>query len=723
MAERSDRGVGGFWRLVNAPLSIDPRAMRVGCGVFLVAYGLIAIARYEQSPGFFWSRLLICAYAAFGIRLARDVTWHRLRAYTVGAALLLPLQAAWVDGMLGNHVGEVAITAIATFCPITVLQAGIDVVVVVGALIAGHASVLAIVPPPAVPMVAILAMLCGAMATGTIAAFQSLLYRGRWRQSLERVEEALAASAEWENRYEAAIVASGQILYDWHAGTGEMQYRGACEAILGYAATELAGDAESWRTRMHADDVPRFEDEMQCVLAAKRPFRLSYRMRRKDGVYVIIENSGHFIVGDAGEIVRMIGFLSDVTERTEQSATSSALARVGRELISSVETPVVLKRLCRLTTEVLDCDFSTTWLWKPDPGVYAPIAGYGLDGEQWDAMRLIEIPSDPSTPLVARLLRHDLAQVTVDGTSFPLVAGMLAYYGLRAVLCVALRRGGKVVGIHSAGYRTREGGFTAMQERIARGIGQLGSMALTNAMLYEEVERAGRLKSEFVSTMSHELRTPLNVILGYTDMLVDGMASEEQRTLLGRVRASSLELLEMIDATLSLNRLATGTDQPRIEAFRLAALWDELRTEFDALPHAREVALRWQPVEDAVLASDRRRLKMIVKNLVGNARKFTATGEIVVACESSDATGVVLSVRDTGIGIPADQLPHIFEMFRQVDASDARSYGGVGLGLYIVRQLVEQLGGTIDVESRPGHGSTFRVRLPRARPPHATVAA
>jgi signal transduction histidine kinase len=247
-------------------------------------------------------------------------------------------------------------------------------------------------------------------------------------------------------------------------------------------------------------------------------------------------------------------------------------------------------------------------------------------------------------------------------------------------------------------------------------------MALTNAMLFEELERAGRLKSEFVSTMSHELRTPLNVILGYTDVLADQAQSDEHRTLLARVRSSSLELLEMIDATLSLNRLAAGKDQPRIEPTRIADLWDELRTEFDALPRRPGVDLRWEAVGATTLRTDRRRLKVIVKNLVGNARKFTPAGEIVVGCEASASGGVTIVVRDTGIGIPADQLPWIFDMFRQVDSSDARSYGGVGLGLYIVRQCVEQLGGTIDVDSAPARGSTFRVRLP-ATPAADEVAA
>jgi signal transduction histidine kinase len=205
-------------------------------------------------------------------------------------------------------------------------------------------------------------------------------------------------------------------------------------------------------------------------------------------------------------------------------------------------------------------------------------------------------------------------------------------------------------------------------------------------------------------------------------MLGDGLWDDEQRMLLARVRQSSLELLEMIEATLNLSRLVAGKDPPQIEALPLAALWDDLRTEFDALPHATDTALRWEAVGDTILHTDRRKLKMILKNLVGNALKFTAAGEIAVRCDRYDR-GAVISVRDTGVGIPAEHLPHVFDMFRQVDSSDARSYGGAGLGLYIVSQLATQLGATIEVESEPGHGSTFRVRLPDAPVPTADIAA
>ena len=723
-------GLRAWWRLINTPLHVDGRAMRTGCSIFLAVYGAIAIVRYEESHGFFWLRFVVCLYAAFGIWLARRATWRSVRGYTLVLSLLLPLVSAYIDGALGNHMHELALTGLATFSGMVFLQSGLDLAIAIVGLVAGNAFVLGMVPSPAVPLSTFIMVLGGAIATGGTAALQGLIYGARWMESLARADAAVAESAAWRHRYEAAILASGQLLYDWDPHRDEVQYAGAFERMLGYTDAELPKTLRGWVQFVHPDDWGPFEREVERVVAAKTSFHMRHRARRKDGGYVFAETNGYFVLDDAGNVVRMIGFLADITERTrveteraEETATSSALALVGRELISSLETPVVLDRLCRLTTEVLDCDFSSTWLWKPEEHVYSGIAQHGMIDEEWDALRLLHMPSDPSSPGMTRLLYDDLTQVDRDSsTTYPMLASVIDHYGISVLLCVALRRGSEIVGIHTAGYRTRRQRFTATQERVARGIAQLASMALTNARLVEELEQAGRLKSEFVSTMSHELRTPLNVILGYTDILGDDLARDEDRAVLGRIRHSSVELLEMIEATLNVNRLAAGKDLPQIELTSLASLWDDLKTEFAALPCATEADLRWEPVGDTMLHTDRRKLKMILKNLVGNALKFTASGEIVVRCElRPDAA--VLTVRDTGVGIPPEHLPHIFEMFRQVDSSDRRSYGGAGLGLYIVREFVEQLGGTIAVDSAPGRGSTFTIRLPGAPVPTTHIAA
>jgi PAS domain S-box-containing protein len=694
--------------------------MRVACSVFLAVYTIIVVVRYEESHhAFFELRLLICLYAAFGVWLARRVTWWSGRAYTVGLAFLLPLQAAYIDGVLGNHVAEVAVSALATFVPIVFLQAGWDFIVVALGLVGGHALVLSLVPPPAMPLSAVAVMLGGAIATGTVAGLQTLIYRVRWSETVDQLEHALAVSAEWKNRYEAASLASGQVLYDWDPHTNVVSYGGAHERILGYTVDELAGDLSRWTDLVHPDDRAAFDREIGRTLEQKAPFHLRYRARRKDGVYIVVEDSGRFVFDDEGGIVRLVGFVSDVTERTmaeearaEEAATSAALAHVGRELISSLETPVVLERLCRLTTEVLGCDCSHTWLWRPEEQVHTPIASYGVPTEEWGAMRELRMPLHAAAPVFADLGRDGIAEIGPESGEFWAAGALLAGGDGSRVLCVALHRGGEMVGIHAAGYRTRSAPFTAAQKRLARGIGQLASMAVTNAQLVEKLERASRLKSEFVSTMSHELRTPLNVILGYTDMLADLTTSDDATSLLARVRHSALELLEMIEATLDLNRLAAGKDAPRPERVRLRALWEELEAEFAALPRKTEAVLRWEcPAGIETLDTDRRKLKMIVKNLVGNALKFTPAGEVVARWDR-EGDVAVMRVRDTGIGIRREHLADIFEMFRQVDSSDHRSYGGVGLGLYIVRQLVDQLGGTIAVDSEPGRGSTFCVRLP-----------
>ena len=232
--------------------------------------------------------------------------------------------------------------------------------------------------------------------------------------------------------------------------------------------------------------------------------------------------------------------------------------------------------------------------------------------------------------------------------------------------------------------------------------------------LVDELDRANRAKLDFVSTMSHELRTPLHIIAGYGGMLYDPDFTDRNRALDGILRANA-ELLDLVDATLDLNRLESGRDQPQITAVELPDLWAELETELGALPRAGDVRLEWHPAVAAVLLTDRRKVKIVLKNLVGNALKFTHRGRVEIVCRVEGAQ-CLLSVTDTGIGIAAEHLATIFEPFRQVDGSDRRRYGGVGLGLHIVQRLCRQLGAELAVTSELGRGSTFTLRLPLSGP-------
>ena len=245
-----------------------------------------------------------------------------------------------------------------------------------------------------------------------------------------------------------------------------------------------------------------------------------------------------------------------------------------------------------------------------------------------------------------------------------------------------------------------------------------------NRRLLEQLERANQTKSEFVATMSHELRTPLNVILGYNDLLTDGsmgVPSAEQKDALGRVRANALELLELVNATLDLNRLEAGSVRVNAQSFQVSQLADEIDAQVRML-RADGVDLRWQLGANLPsICGDVAKLKVILKNLITNALKFTKRGNVTVGIDVRDGD-LVVDVADTGIGMSAEATKIVFEPFQQADASIQRDFGGAGLGLHIVRRLVMVLGGSIEVESELGRGTTMHVRLPQLQEAEPSIA-
>ena len=216
-----------------------------------------------------------------------------------------------------------------------------------------------------------------------------------------------------------------------------------------------------------------------------------------------------------------------------------------------------------------------------------------------------------------------------------------------------------------------------------------------------------------MATMSHELRTPLNVILGYAEMARDpALAGGEWRQCVDRIDHAGRDLLGLVEETLEIGRIEAGRDEVAIATVDLPGLWRELGAGCAELPRTGAVALEWEhAVPDVVVQTDPRKLAVVVRNLVGNALKFTAEGRVRVQA-SLAGDEIALEVADTGIGIRPEDRDSIFEMFRQGDGSDSRRFGGTGLGLYIARRFVEQLGGRIALDSVPGRGSVFTVHLP-----------
>ncbi len=419
-------------------------------------------------------------------------------------------------------------------------------------------------------------------------------------------------------------------------------------------------------------------------------------------------------------------------ERTEELrgevAVAAALARTGGELISSLDGPVLLERLCQIATEELGCVSSHTLLRRGEDDVYVTVASHGLSAEQRDEAQVVEVPRQRLERLFATLGSGDL----IEGDAAPAeIVRIASADGPRYHVLIALRRGSQVIGAQVATWRGDASVLDPVRRRIAAGLAQLASMALANAKLVDELESANGLKSDFVASMSHELRTPLNLIIGYSDLLLDGTFGAlhgEQTDTLYRIARSSRELLDLIEATLDLSRLEARQVPLDLRLVDLASLLDELAGEARALPVRPGVQLLWEVGADTPrIVTDPVKLKMVLKNLIGNAVKFTERGSIIVR-SAADGAGVALSVEDTGVGIAAEAQAIVFEPFRQADRSVHARFGGAGLGLYIVRRLLALLGGSITLRSQPGLGSTFQMYLPgdaqgAAAPPPRRLAA
>jgi signal transduction histidine kinase len=234
----------------------------------------------------------------------------------------------------------------------------------------------------------------------------------------------------------------------------------------------------------------------------------------------------------------------------------------------------------------------------------------------------------------------------------------------------------------------------------------------------EEAETANRSKLSLLTTMSHEFRTPLGIVLGYVGLLeqeVGGPVNEAQRKQLQRIGAASRHLLRLIEEILTISQVNAGHGEARVEEVDLSGLLRDAAALLTPMAESKGLALRLLiPNEPIVRPTDPGKFRQIVFNLAANAVKFTAAGEVTLSLDEEN-DGVVLRVSDTGIGIDPQDSEHLFESFWQARGPAARHVAGTGLGLGITRDIARFLGGDVAVESTPGHGSTFTVRLPRPR--------
>jgi signal transduction histidine kinase len=250
-------------------------------------------------------------------------------------------------------------------------------------------------------------------------------------------------------------------------------------------------------------------------------------------------------------------------------------------------------------------------------------------------------------------------------------------------------------------------------------------LAIQNARLFSEIEDKGRQlaeasqhKSQFLANMSHELRTPLNAIIGVSEMLrEDAEALKQDTEPLDRVLGAGRHLLALINDILDLSKIEAGRMELHLESFAVAPLIDDVVKTIEPLAakNGNRVAVHCDPAI-GMMHADQMRLRQALLNLMSNANKFTDHGAITIDARHRQENGgdwITLAVTDTGIGMTPEQMGKLFQEFSQASSSTASKYGGTGLGLVISRRFCQMMGGDITVESEPGRGSTFTIRLPR----------
>lgn len=397
------------------------------------------------------------------------------------------------------------------------------------------------------------------------------------------------------------------------------------------------------------------------------------------------------------------------------------LAALSELMGTSMPFEEVIATAMRFTSAMMRADGSSLLLVNRKEGTLSFYIALGEKAEQLKNITLAQgegiagFVAETGVPMVvADVSRERRFSQRVDQTTG---------FKTRSIACVPLRVRDELKGVIEV-VSKGVGTFSDKELDMLTAIAGPIAIMIDNARLIGEVrslhdklEKAGRVKAEFLATMTHELRTPINIVIGNLDLLLGGYLgelSDRQRESLKTALRNSGEALNLVGSLLDLSRIEAGQFVIRVEEFRLEDIWTELELLFRIGLSGKEVELTWEvkaPISP--LKTDKIKVKEILSNIVFNAVKFTDRGRIqVVVSPLGGGDEVEMVVEDTGIGIPKDFLPFIFEPFRQAEESITRSHGGVGLGLSIAKRLLNLLHGRVEVESEVGKGSTFRITIP-----------
>ena len=476
-------------------------------------------------------------------------------------------------------------------------------------------------------------------------------------------------------------------------------------------ATTLAGQ----RTAL---GVPLLREEMLIgviVLARRRvePFtdkQIELVRTFADQAVIAIENA------------RLLNELRDRTGELARSVEElKALSEVGQEVSSTLDLGAVLATVLNRSVGLTGSDAGVIFRYSEGRRAFRFVEAVGWNAALVTQVRDMRI--EQNATLMGEAVTHRVPAQIPDLRERPsnVLRDVTVAAGYRSVLVVPLVGADRIFGALLL-QRRRPGEFPEAAVRLMQTLAAQSVLAIQNARLFreiadksEELRLASQHKSQFLANMSHELRTPMNAILGYTELMVDGIYGnlpEKAAGVLERVQNNGKHLLALINDVLDLSKIEAGQLTLTLEDYALPDVVQSVVSATEALASTKGLKMSADIAPGLPMGrGDARRLSQVLLNLVGNAVKFTDEGEVAIGA-SAENGHFVLSVRDTGPGIAPEDQRKIFDEFQQVDSSNTRKKGGAGLGLAISKRMVEMHGGTISVDSELGHGATFRVTVP-----------
>lgn len=495
--------------------------------------------------------------------------------------------------------------------------------------------------------------------------------------NLKRIERDLLASQE---RFALSVDGANDGLWDWDFITNEVYFSDRYIEMLGYDKSEFQYDFENWKKRVLPEDLPKAIKDLDNYLdGTTNSYRTEFRMRHKKGHHVWILARGKAIKDEKGNWVRMAGSHSDITERKKYEMTLQGVMNSSLNGIMAFKS--IRKQGQIVDFECLHANHSSIHALKRNKeevigeSLLKLLPGLRISG-------LFQHFTDVAETGKSLKIEHHYDHDELSG-----------WFQVMAV--------------------KMGDGFVATFENISAR--KQAEEELVQAK--EQAEQGARAKSEFLATMSHEIRTPMNAVIGMTGLLLETKLTDNQRDYAETIRISGDNLLAIINDILDYSKIDSGKLELENRPFDLVDCIEDVINLLSqkAWDKGLEMIYYLRPGVPRNLKGDDTRIRQILINLINNALKFTAKGEIFLSVRAINITPekavLEFAIKDTGIGIPEDKINTLFRSFSQVDSSTTRRFGGTGLGLAITKKLVEMMHGTIWVESKLNQGSKFYFTL------------